>query len=267
MSLGYSVNRDFNTCGVNLSRRITGCVSSTGMTYKFRTSSPIIVSGAIGVLGRGGMGLNTRPNCPSLVNFNEHGVGMDPTSTGTCMVCRVNTLSTFTGTGNLGVRRMGPRNTLCGATNGSCTLSGTVYRKVCRISPDLVLLKLSNDRVLGTTTSANLGYTGRIFTSETCRRSNSLITEAGPNTIVASRSRTVGHIVKVMGRNGMATVANGRVPVRTGSVYIRKSKTGTLRFMEGVETTLAVRGVVVTPLYRVMWEEFRVYSRERFAPE
>lgn len=257
MSLGDSLKRDFKGCGVNGSSGIVPLVSSTGMTYNCRTSSPMIVKGALTVTGRTKVHVKTRPNFPSLVNFKEEGLDISPTRTGTCILCRLNTLSTFYEMANMGVRRMGPRKTLCGVTTRSCTLSATVYRTVGRFSDDLVMLTLSNKRLTGTTRSVNLHATVRIFTSHTCRRSNALMGEHGRKTIVASRGRTVIEIVHVIGRGGVATVAKGSVSVRTSSIYIRKSKTGTLTFIRGVERTFMGRKVRVDSLSRFMgWGGF-----------
>lgn len=237
-------------------------VADTGVTYKFRTKGLRAVTSSILLYGGDGISLNTRPKCTSERGFKEATVRAGPNRICSLVLCRLNTLSTLTYTGKLGLDRIGPRNTLCGTTTGGHRLTVRIIRTVGSFSSGLVLLTLSNSRVVGRTGDEKLGCTDRIFTSHTCRTSNSLHGEDLPNSVVRSRGRTVREIVGVVASNGIGTCANRRVRVRTRSIYIRNSNTGTLSFIGHLGRTFIGDKVRGTPLSRMVGWYFARRERQ-----
>lgn len=183
-------------------------ISSTGVTYKFRTNSTRAVRTYIHRTVGGNITVNTRPDFPSERGFNHDTVRLPPRAIFTRALCRVNTLTTVAHTRNNMVYRIGPRNVLCGRTTGRTRLTSTVTETMCTYSPTLVLIKLTKDRLVHTNRQCNLMAHRRIFTSHNCRTSNSLIPQDRPNTLVRGRRRTLTRALRVIRRNEIGDVAN-----------------------------------------------------------
>ena len=223
-------------------------VTSANIACGFHAGDPSVMRDTVGLAVEHGVAIGAHPGFPDLVGFGRRELQATPQEVEDLVTYQIGALAGLVAAEGVRLRHVKPHGALYNMAARDQGLANAIARAILAVDRRLVLVGLSESRLLEAGRNLGLAVASEVFADRAYNANGALVPRSHHGAVLTDPAEVVARALRMVRQGAVAATTGERVDLRADTICVHGDTSGAADLAGRLRTALEAAGVRVVAL-------------------
>ncbi len=227
-------------------------ITSANVACGFHAGDPCVMAKTVKIAKSNNVAIGAHPGYPDLMGFGRREMKATPAEVKAYMLYQLGALDAFCRAENVKLMHVKPHGALYNMAAKDESLALAIAEAVKAFDPELILLALSNSKMIDAAESLGLRCASEVFADRAYEDDGTLVARSKPGSMITDENIAIDRVVQMAKTGTVESITGKTVALKADSVCVHGDGQKALEFVMKISARLKDEGIAASPLCEIV---------------